>query len=113
MAPQQDNIRNKSSLSCLPADHGLCLDRLCHLGSVCPVSTTHAIVGAITGAGISAFGLKGIQWDGIATIVLSWVISPVVSGVVCAMFFLFTKHFVLKHHDSFRRGLIAIPAYFG
>lgn len=76
-------------------------------------STTHAIVGAITGAGISAFGLKGVQWNGIATIVLSWVVSPVASGVVCAMFFLFTKHFVLKHHDSFRRGLIAIPVYFG
>ncbi|KAG0354527.1 hypothetical protein BG005_006414 [Podila minutissima] len=57
------------------------------------ISTTHAIVGAITGTGISAFGLKGAQWDGITKIVVSWVISPVASGVVCAMFFLFTKHF--------------------
>ncbi|KAF9904893.1 hypothetical protein EC991_002256 [Linnemannia zychae] len=78
-----------------------------------PVSTTHAIVGAITGAGVSAFGADGVQWNGIGKIVLSWVISPVAAGIVCALFFLFTKHVVLKHEDSFRRGLIAIPAYFG
>ncbi|KAG0372979.1 Na+/Pi symporter [Mortierella sp. AD032] len=78
-----------------------------------PVSTTHAIVGAICGAGISAFGADGVQWSGITKIVLSWVISPVAAGLVCSLFFLFTKHVVLKHDDSFRRGLIAIPAYFG
>ncbi|KAF8941237.1 Na+/Pi symporter [Haplosporangium gracile] len=78
-----------------------------------PVSTTHAIVGAICGAGISAFGADGVQWSGITKIVLSWVISPVAVGFVCSLFFLFTKHIVLKHDDSFRRGLIAIPAYFG
>ncbi|KAF9318915.1 Na+/Pi symporter [Podila horticola] len=50
-----------------------------------PVSTTHAIVGAITCAGISAFERNDVQWDGITKI----------------------------HHDSFRRGLIAIPCYFG
>ncbi|KAG0056186.1 Na+/Pi symporter [Gryganskiella cystojenkinii] len=78
-----------------------------------PVSTTHAIVGAICGAGISAFGADGIQWSGITKIVLSWVISPVAAGLVCSIFFLFTKYVVLNHADSFRRGLIAIPAYFG
>ncbi|KAG0366863.1 Na+/Pi symporter, partial [Gamsiella multidivaricata] len=78
-----------------------------------PVSTTHAIVGAITGAGLSAFGADGIQWSGITKIVLSWVISPLVSGLVCSIIFLFTKFVVLNHDDSFRRGLIAIPAYFG
>ncbi|KAI8603262.1 solute carrier family 20 [Dissophora ornata] len=78
-----------------------------------PVSTTHAIVGAITGAGISAFGVDGIQWSGITKIVLSWVISPLVAGLVCSIIFVFTKYVVLNHDDSFRRGLIAIPAYFG
>ena len=33
--------------------------------------------------------------------------------MVCSIFFLFTKYVVLNHDDSFRRGLIAIPAYFG
>ncbi|KAG0002399.1 Na+/Pi symporter [Entomortierella chlamydospora] len=78
-----------------------------------PVSTTHAIVGAICGAGISAFGADAIQWSGITKIVLSWVISPLAAGFVCSIFFLFTKYVVLNHENSFRRGLIAIPAYFG
>ncbi|KAG0263146.1 Na+/Pi symporter [Mortierella polycephala] len=78
-----------------------------------PVSTTHAIVGAITGAAISAFGADGVQWSGIGKIVLSWVISPVASGLVCSIIFLITRFAVLKHADSFRRGLIAIPIYFG
>ncbi|KAG0037726.1 hypothetical protein BGZ82_001978 [Podila clonocystis] len=78
-----------------------------------PVSTTHAIVGAITGAGIAAFGADGIQWDGITKIVMSWVISPVAAGVVCAIFFMFTRYVVLQHDNSFQRGLIAIPIYFG
>ncbi|KAF9312502.1 hypothetical protein BG003_006230 [Podila horticola] len=78
-----------------------------------PVSTTHAIVGAITGAGIAAFGADGIQWDGIWKIVLSWVISPVAAGVICAIFFMFTRYAVLQHENSFQRGLIAIPIYFG
>ncbi|OAQ25351.1 phosphate transporter [Linnemannia elongata AG-77] len=78
-----------------------------------PVSTTHAIVGAICGAGISAFGADGIQWSGITKIVLSWVISPVCAGIVCALIFGATQLLVLKHENSFQRGLIAIPAYFG
>ncbi|KAG0205615.1 hypothetical protein BGX28_002774, partial [Mortierella sp. GBA30] len=78
-----------------------------------PVSTTHAIVGAVTGAGISAFGADAIQWSGIVKIVLSWIISPLAAGLVCSLIFLFTKYVVLIHDDSFRRGLIAIPAYFG
>ncbi|KAG0291302.1 hypothetical protein BGZ96_005295 [Linnemannia gamsii] len=78
-----------------------------------PVSTTHAIVGAICGAGISAFGADGVKWSGITKIVLSWVISPVAAGFVCSLFFLFTKYVVLNHENSFSRGLVAIPAYFG
>lgn len=78
-----------------------------------PVSTTHAIVGAICGAGIAAFGADAIQWDGIRNIVLSWVVSPVAAGVVCAIFFMFTRYVVLQHDNSFQRGLLAIPAYFG
>ncbi|KAG0023071.1 hypothetical protein BGZ81_008271 [Podila clonocystis] len=35
------------------------------------------------------------------------------SSVVCQVLFLFSKYFVLKHHDSFRRDLIAIPVYIG
>ncbi|KAF9585465.1 Na+/Pi symporter [Lunasporangiospora selenospora] len=77
-----------------------------------PVSTTHAIVGAITGAGIAGFGLGAVQWSGVGTIVLSWVISPLAAGVVTTIIFVITRFLILKHKDSLKRGLTAIPYYF-
>ncbi|KAG0202232.1 hypothetical protein BGX33_009811 [Mortierella sp. NVP41] len=77
-----------------------------------PVSTTHAIVGAITGAGIAGFGLGAVKWAGVGTIVLSWLISPLIAGLVTAAIFLFTKFIILKHQNSLKRGLNAIPFYF-
>jgi sodium-dependent phosphate transporter len=77
-----------------------------------PVSTTHAIVGAITGAGIAGFGFNTVKWSGIGTIVLSWIISPIVAGLVTAIIFTITRYLILKHPNSLKRGLIAIPFYF-
>ncbi|KAG0363082.1 hypothetical protein BGZ54_008361 [Gamsiella multidivaricata] len=77
-----------------------------------PVSTTHAIVGAITGTGIAGFGFSTVKWGGIGTIVLSWLISPVVAGLVTAVIFTVTRYFILQHSDSLKRGLTAIPFYF-
>ena len=43
-----------------------------------PVSTTHALVGAMIGAGVSAYGLDGIAWSALATkIALPLLVSPV------------------------------------
>ncbi|ORX89593.1 phosphate transporter [Basidiobolus meristosporus CBS 931.73] len=80
-----------------------------------PVSTTHAIVGAIIGVGIAAFGPNSVDWsyNGVAKIITSWFISPVCAGIVASIIYLVTKHGVLKHKNSFERGLIAIPLYFG
>ncbi|KAG0202819.1 hypothetical protein BGX28_004768 [Mortierella sp. GBA30] len=77
-----------------------------------PVSTTHAIVGAITGAGIAGFGFGAVKWAGVGTIVLSWLISPLAAGAVTAVIFSITRYFILKHQDSLKRGLTAIPYYF-
>lgn len=80
-----------------------------------PVSTTHSIIGAIIGVGISAFGWDTIDWSykGVAKIITSWFISPVISGIVASGIYLGTKYFVLVHQDSsFQRGLIAVPIYF-
>ncbi|KAI9296212.1 PHO4-domain-containing protein [Neoconidiobolus thromboides FSU 785] len=80
-----------------------------------PVSTTHAIVGAVIGVGIAGFGPQSVIWgyDGVAKIVTSWFVSPVTAGIVASIIFLVTKHLVLKHENSFERGLKAIPIYFG
>jgi len=77
-----------------------------------PVSTTHSIVGAITGAGIAGFGFSAVKWAGVGKIVMSWIISPLAAGLVTAIIFTITRFFILKHKDSLKRGLTAIPYYF-
>ncbi|KAK9762872.1 hypothetical protein K7432_010966 [Basidiobolus ranarum] len=80
-----------------------------------PVSTTHSIVSAIIGVGISAFGVDSVDWsyNGVAKIVTSWFISPVAAGIIASIIYMVTKIFVLARSDSFERGLRAIPFYFG
>ncbi|KAJ3412916.1 hypothetical protein HDV05_008780, partial [Chytridiales sp. JEL 0842] len=81
-----------------------------------PVSTTHSIVGAIIGVGISAFGPGTVNWGwdkkGVAQIVTSWIVSPAVAGVIAVIIYLFTRQFVFKARDSLKAGIYAIPVYF-
>lgn len=45
-----------------------------------PVSTTHALTGAIVGAGLLAFGREGLLWEGIGKkIVLPLILSPLLA----------------------------------
>ena len=83
-----------------------------------PVSTTHAVVGAVLGIGIAAWGTGGVIWSyeakGFLQIVASWFISPVVSGTLSAIFYLTTKLVILKNPDDIaaRRGIALLPLYF-
>jgi PiT family inorganic phosphate transporter len=45
-----------------------------------PVSTTHAIIGAVCGVGVAALGFEAVKWDKMGEIVASWFISPVLGG---------------------------------
>lgn len=60
-----------------------------------PVSTTHAIVGAVMGFGILVGGFEAVQWDEMGKIALSWVISPTLAGAVAFLFFSFIQKRVL------------------
>ena len=53
-----------------------------------PVSTTHAIVGAIIGFGWAIGGSDAVRWNETVAVISSWIISPVLSGIIS--FFLFT-----------------------
>ncbi|MDX1920041.1 MAG: inorganic phosphate transporter, partial [Candidatus Caenarcaniphilales bacterium] len=52
-----------------------------------PVSTTHAIVGAIIGFGCLIGGVDAIQWDEILSIAVSWVLSPFCSAIISYLIF--------------------------
>ena len=47
-----------------------------------PVSTTHSIIGAIVGFAIVGIGVEAVNWAKIGTIVLSWLVSPIVGGAL-------------------------------
>ena len=52
-----------------------------------PVSTTHAIVGAIVGFGGVGLGVDAVAWGKVAQIVASWVTSPLIGGVLAYLIF--------------------------
>lgn len=65
-----------------------------------PVSTTHSIVGGVLGAGIAAGGLGIADWNKMGAIVASWVISPVMGGLIAAVLLMFIKKTIL-YRDNF------------
>ncbi len=65
-----------------------------------PVATSHAVVGAIAGFSWLAVGVDAIAWRSIGIISLAWVITPVVSGIVAALFYSIIKQGILDHDDS-------------
>ena len=54
-----------------------------------PVSTTHSIVGGVVGFGVIAGGMDVINWGKMGQVVLSWVVSPVMGGLVAFCVFKF------------------------
>ena len=52
-----------------------------------PVSTTHAIIGAILGFGGIIGGMEAIHWGEIGAIALSWIVTPLVSAVISYLIF--------------------------
>ncbi|BHF63296.1 hypothetical protein SprV_0200628800 [Sparganum proliferum] len=78
-----------------------------------PVSGTHSIVGATLGFGLVEFGISGIKWMGVLKIVLSWFISPLLSGAVSVFMFMFFKHFILKKERPLEPALRSLPFIYG
>ncbi len=81
-----------------------------------PVSTTHSIVGGVMGAGIAATGFAAVNWPTMGKIAASWVISPVMGGVIAALFLAFLKVAVLNKDDKItaaRRWVPVVVAIMG
>jgi len=64
-----------------------------------PVSTTHSIVGAVLGAGVAAAGFGIADWPLVGKIAASWVISPVMGGLIAAAFLYLIKHSITYKTD--------------
>ena len=64
-----------------------------------PVSTTHSIVGAVVGFGVTAGGLGAVDWGTVGSIAASWVVSPVMGGLLGYGVFIFVKRTILSAPD--------------
>jgi PiT family inorganic phosphate transporter len=78
-----------------------------------PVSTTHSIVGAMIGYGIMVGGFSVINWNKLAAVILSWIISPVFSLVIAFVMFKFIVKMILSKKESFHSALQLSPLFIG
>ena len=85
----------------------LWLNLATYLGA--PVSTTHSIVGGVLGAGIAASGWAIANWGTMGKIVASWVISPVLGGIIAATFLYLIKRSVTHKEDMLEAARKIVP----
>lgn len=74
-----------------------------------PVSTTHSIVGGVMGAGIAATGFGAVNWATMGKIAASWVISPLLGGVIAALFLFVLKTNVMDKPDKISAAKRWVP----
>ncbi len=78
-----------------------------------PVSTTHAIVGAMIGFGIAAGGIAVVNWPMVGKIAASWVISPIAGAMMALVTFMLIRKAILTHPHPFKQALKYAPFLVG
>lgn len=86
------------------------------------VSATHSIIGGIIGFAIAYDGLGAVNWatkvtdgsafppyKGVLPIVLSWFISPLLTGAAAASLFFILRWLVLRRKNSYLLSLFVLP----
>ena len=76
-----------------------------------PVSTTHSIVGAIVGFATVSIGIEAVHWDKLGAIAASWVVSPMLSGVIAFMLVTSVQKLIFDHEDPAERARRYVPYY--
>ena len=74
-----------------------------------PVSTTHSIVGGVLGAGIAAGGWQIANWSQMGAIAASWIISPMLGGLIAAGFLFLIKHGITYRADKLAAARKIVP----
>ena len=76
-----------------------------------PVSTTHTIVGAIVGFAAVGIGIEAVHWEKIVSIIASWVVSPVLAGIVGFALFRSVQVLILEANNPLRAAKRWVPMY--
>ncbi|MDB2320007.1 DUF47 family protein, partial [Candidatus Poseidoniales archaeon] len=85
-----------------------------------PVSTTHSIIGGILGVGLILevkHGTSLIDWEVVQKVVMSWVASPVMGGLLGFFSFMIIKKLILENENPIDRSrwlapVLAFPTFF-
>ncbi|XP_036040678.1 sodium-dependent phosphate transporter 1 isoform X1 [Onychomys torridus] len=77
-----------------------------------PISGTHCIVGATIGFSLVAKGQRGVKWSELIKIVMSWFVSPLLSGIMSGILFFLVRAFILRKADPVPNGLRALPVFY-
>ncbi|MDA0994419.1 MAG: inorganic phosphate transporter [Proteobacteria bacterium] len=76
-----------------------------------PVSTTHSIVGAIVGFAAVGIGIDAVQWAKVGTIVMSWVVSPLLAGFIAYLIYRSVQKLILSQDDPLAQAKRFVPVY--
>lgn len=76
-----------------------------------PVSTTHSIVGAIIGFAAVGVGMDAVHWNKVGGIVGSWVVTPMLAGVLAYMFFMSAQRLIFDTDNPLANAKKYVPFY--
>ncbi len=76
-----------------------------------PVSTTHSIVGAIIGFAMVGIGMDAVKWGKVGSIVMSWVASPLIAGIIAYAIFSSVQRLILNTSDPLKNARRYVPIY--
>jgi PiT family inorganic phosphate transporter len=76
-----------------------------------PVSTTHSIVGAIIGFAAVGVGFDAVHWDKVGGIVGSWVVTPILAGILAYMFFMSAQKLIFDTDHPIANAKKYVPYY--
>lgn len=76
-----------------------------------PVSTTHSIVGAIVGFSAVGVGVDSVTWSKVVGIVGSWIITPLISGIIAYFIFMSSQKLIFNTKDPINNAKRYVPLY--
>jgi PiT family inorganic phosphate transporter len=76
-----------------------------------PVSTSHTIIGGLVGFGVAAIGVHAVQWGQIGKIVASWIVSPVLGGLLAYLLMMSIQVLILRTRAPVQRAKFWGPVY--
>lgn len=76
-----------------------------------PVSTTHSIIGALIGFAIVGIGPEAVKWGKVGSVVISWVISPVVGGTIAFLLVMSTRKLIFNTDNPLKNAKKYAPGY--